>query len=239
MEEKPQVNNNSLEKDYEWRNEQENILKKWADRSLCFKIMHERSYKKYWCLNAWFNIPVIIIATITGSGTFAVSNNNNYMNTPIILVIIGCINICAGILTAIINYMNIGRKMESHKIAGVEWNKFCRKIIIELDKPRPQRINVTKFIIQINNEYDHLFENYPSIPDDIIKWFHISWGNPKFTNTQNEFTECIYDNCCFPCGCNIFSCFNNNLNNNNNKLCVCPICIESKTYINSVPYQMV
>jgi hypothetical protein len=40
-------------------------LKKWADKGQCYKAMHERSYKRYWCLNAWFNIPVIIISTIT------------------------------------------------------------------------------------------------------------------------------------------------------------------------------
>ena len=51
-----------------WRKEQEDILKKWADKALCYKTMHDKATKKYWCLNAWFNIPVIILSTLTGTG---------------------------------------------------------------------------------------------------------------------------------------------------------------------------
>ena len=50
-------------KKFKWKNEQEDILKNWADKALCYKAMHDRAYKKYWCLNAWFNIPVIILST--------------------------------------------------------------------------------------------------------------------------------------------------------------------------------
>ena len=47
-----------------WNDENELILKKWADKALCFKTMHDRATKKYWCLNAWFSIPVIILSLI-------------------------------------------------------------------------------------------------------------------------------------------------------------------------------
>jgi len=43
----------AIEKDYPWKEEQEKILKKWSDKALCFKMMHERAHKRYWCLNAW------------------------------------------------------------------------------------------------------------------------------------------------------------------------------------------
>ena len=29
----------TVEKDYSWKKEQEHILRKWADKSLCFKII--------------------------------------------------------------------------------------------------------------------------------------------------------------------------------------------------------
>ena len=45
-----------------WKSEQEDILKVWADKALCYKAMHDRSTKKFWCLNAWFNIPIIILS---------------------------------------------------------------------------------------------------------------------------------------------------------------------------------
>jgi hypothetical protein len=218
-----------------WTTKSEKMLKVWANKAECYKIMHEKANKKYYCLNIWFNIPSIIITTIIGSGSFAVSNDNN-SNKSNFLVIIGCMNIFATILTAIVNFMNFGKKMEAHKNAAIEWNKFCRKIIIELDKIRPHRINVNKFVLQLNNEYDHLFEYYPSIPNDIIKWFHLSFNNFKLNNIKYGFVECINENLCFPFGCNI-DLFSNKFINDQS--CLCPICMESKTYMNSLPYEMV
>ena len=54
-----------------WRIENEKILKSWCDKSICYQIMHDRAHKRYWCLNAWFAIPVIIISTITGTGNMS------------------------------------------------------------------------------------------------------------------------------------------------------------------------
>lgn len=93
--------NKSEEKDYSWRKEQELILKKWADKALCFKLMHERANKKYWCLNAWFNIPIIIISTITGTGNFA---SSSFGEGTKIIFIIGAFNIFGGILATIATY---------------------------------------------------------------------------------------------------------------------------------------
>ena len=54
-----------------WDVREENILKGWAEKAACYQLMHDRSHKRYWCLNAWFAIPIIIFSTITGTGNFA------------------------------------------------------------------------------------------------------------------------------------------------------------------------
>jgi hypothetical protein len=205
MEEKPQVNNNSLEKDYEWRNEQENILKKWADRSLCFKIMHERSYKKYWCLNAWYNIPVIIISTITGTGNFASGSfgpNNEY-----IIFILGAFNIFAGILATIATYTGVARKVEEHKFASVSWDKFARRLQIELAKTRANRVRAKEFVKSSAEEYDRLIEMSPILPNDIIRWFTNMINTGEMEEDIGNCATCCYECFCFPYGCSFCSCF--------------------------------
>jgi len=205
MEEKPQVNNNSLEKDYEWRNEQENILKKWADRSLCFKIMHERSYKKYWCLNAWYNIPVIIISTITGTGNFASGSfgpNNEY-----IIFILGAFNIFAGILATIATYTAVARKVEEHRFASVAWDKFARRLQIELAKTRANRVRAKEFVKSSAEEYDRLIEMSPILPNDIIRWFTNMINTGEMEEDIGNCATCCYECFCFPYGCSFCSCF--------------------------------
>jgi len=205
------------EKDYPWKKEQENMLKKWADKAICFKLMHDRSNKKYWCLNAWFNIPVIIISTITGTGNFASSSLGE--NTHQFIFIIGGLNIFAGILATIANYSGIAQKLEGHRFASISWDKFSRKIQMELSKLRHDRINAKDFMKQIAEEYDRLIEISPIIPNDIIRWFTNLINTGEFEEELNELLLCFNDFCCFPCGCKICKCFHicckNNKSNSN------------------------
>ncbi len=99
MPEESNTTNIIEEKDIPWKKEQEDILKKWADKSLCFKMMHERAHRRYWCMNAWFNIPVIILSTVTGAGNVATASFND--SAPYVPYLIGAVNIFSAILATI------------------------------------------------------------------------------------------------------------------------------------------
>jgi len=189
-------NTNSVieEKDYLWKEDQEDILKKWADKGTCFKMMHERAYKKYWCMNAWFNIPVIIISTITGTGNFASNNFGAY--AQMFTFIIGGFNIFAGMLATISTYIGAAQKLEGHRFSSIQWDKFTRKVQIELAKTRNDRIKAKIFIKQCAEEYDRLIEMSPILPNDIIKWF-----KDVIDNKDNDNDSFCYECVCFPCGC--------------------------------------
>jgi hypothetical protein len=188
----------TVEKDYSWKKEQEHILRKWADKSLCLKIMHERAYKKYWCLNAWFNIPVIIISTITGTGNFA---SASFGSSQYITFIIGGFNLFAGILATIATYTGVAQKLEAHRFSSVAWDKFSRKIQIELAKSRLDRVRVKDFIKQSAEEYDRLIEMSPILPNDIIRWFTNMIETGEFEEELGECSMFCFECFCFPCGC--------------------------------------
>ena len=193
-----------IEKDYAWKDEQEMILKKWADKALCFKIMHERAYKRFWCLNAWFNIPIIIISTITGTGNFA--SGNFITGSQYFIFALGALNLLGGVLATISTYMGVAQKLEAHRFASINWDKFSRKIQIELAKTRKDRVKARDFIRQSAEEYDRLIEMSPMLPNDIIRWFInlVENNNPE---TLNECGSCCYECFCFACGCNFcFKC---------------------------------
>jgi hypothetical protein len=193
-----------VEKDYSWKKEQEQILKKWADKSLCFKMMHERAYKKYWCLNAWFNIPVIIISTITGTGNFA--SGSFGPSSLYITFVIGGFNLFAGILATIATYTGVAQKLEAHRFSSVAWDKFSRKVQIELAKSRPDRIRAKDFIKQSAEEYDRLIEMSPILPNDIIRWFNNMIETGEFDEELGECSTCCFECFCFPCGCSFCKC---------------------------------
>ena len=194
-----------MEGDYAWKNEQESILKKWADKSLCFKMMHERSYKRYWCLNAWFNIPVIIISTITGTGNFASGSFGE--NSQYISFIIGTFNIFAGILATIATYTAVAQKLEAHRFSSISWDKFARRLQIELAKSRADRVKAKDFIKSSAEEYDRLIEMSPILPNDIIRWFTNMIETGEFEEELSECATCCYECFCFPFGCSFCYCF--------------------------------
>jgi hypothetical protein len=199
-------NNNGVagteEKDYNWKDDQEDILKKWADKATCFKMMHERAYKKYWCMNAWFNIPVIIISTITGAGNFASNNFGSY--STMVTFIIGGSNIFAGMLATISTYIGAAQKLEGHRFSSIQWDKFTRKVQIELAKTRDCRIKAKVFIKQCAEEYDRLIEMSPILPNDIITWF-----KDVIDNNDSDDSSFCYECVCFPCGCKQITCCSN------------------------------
>jgi len=207
------------EKDYPWKEEQEKILKKWSDKALCFKMMHERAHKRYWCLNAWFNIPIIIISTITGTGNFATGSLGN--NTLFFTFGIGAFNIFAGILATIATYTGVAQKLEAHRFASVSWDKFSRKLQLELAKSRKDRHKAKDFIKQSAEDYDRLIEISPIIPNDIIRWFSTMIKTGSFEEDIGECGTCCYECFCFPCGCNYCNCLS----------CSCCSCCSDKKII--------
>ena len=207
------------EKDYAWKDEQEQILKKWADKALCLKIMHERANRKYWCLNAWFNIPVIIISTLTGTGNFASQSLGG--NSTTFLFVLGALNISSGILATIASYTGVAQRLEAHRFSTINWDKFSRKIQIELAKSRVDRVKAKDFIKQIADEYDRLIEMSPMIPNDIIRWFSNMIETGEFEEKLGECDNCCFECVCFPCGCSyggILSCQSKKLDEFDNEI---------------------
>lgn len=204
--------NKSSKKKYEWKKEQEDILKVWADKALCYKTMHDRSAKKYWCLNAWFNIPIIIISTLTGTGNLA-QNSFKPEYASYLIVIIGIANIVSGILGTIAQYINVAGILEGHKFASVSWDKYAREISVELRKVRSDRQDPGPFIMRCQENFDRLIEISPNFSNDIIEWFNNLINTGEYIDDNHFFGICCYEWFCLPCGfrgCKNSKCCKNN-----------------------------
>ena len=47
-----------------WKEEEENLLRDWADKAQCYELLHAKSHAVYKTRHTWFVIPVIIISTV-------------------------------------------------------------------------------------------------------------------------------------------------------------------------------
>ena len=155
----------------EWKEYHENILVDWADKALCYRWLHSKSSSKYIKLRNFYTIPVIILSTLTGTANFALERvppiYQGYCQ-----IAIGSLNILAGIITTVSQFLKINELSEAHRVAGISWDKFYRNIRVELVKCPEDRINVSYLIKSCKDEYDRLMETSPNIDPNIITQFN-------------------------------------------------------------------
>lgn len=157
-------------KHIKWTKEHEDILIDWGDKAMCFRWLHSKSNEYFTFQNTIYTIPVIIMSTITGTANFAQNQFPSSIRSYIPMVI-GSINIFAGIISTIQQFLKITELNEAHRVSSIAWDKFYRKIRIELSKAPIERQNVTDFIKLCAEEYDRLIETSPIIKQQIVDNF--------------------------------------------------------------------
>ena len=157
-----------------WKEEEENLLKDWADKAQCYELLHSKSHAVYKTRHAYFVIPVIIISTLTGTANFA-QDKIEESRRNIFVMITGGFNIAAAIITTIGQFLKVSEMNEGHRVASYSWGKFYRHIKTELAKHPLDRINPTDMLSMAKEEYDRLLELSPMIPKKIINQFNMTF----------------------------------------------------------------
>ena len=165
----------------EWTQEHEEILIEWADKAMCYRWLHAKAHAHFSYLNTWYTIPVIILSTLTGTANFAQDRVPLEFQAYFVMMV-GSLNILAGIITTIQQFLKITQLNESHRVGSISWDKFYRNIKIELAKHPKERIDVKHMIKSSKEEFDRLMETSPSIPEKIISNFKISFDKTDMFN---------------------------------------------------------
>lgn len=167
----------STTKQVQWTRQHENILADWADKAACYRWLYTDANQIFSRYNTWFTIPVIIMSTLTGTANFA-QERVPLEYRPMFSMIVGCVNIAAGIITTIQQFLKISELNESHRVASISWDKLYRNIRVELAKHPDERIPVVNFIKIIKDEYDRLMETSPQVPQKSMALFQKKFVAP-------------------------------------------------------------
>ena len=162
-----------------WTDECEALLAEWSEKASCYRWLHGRCEKSYRTWYYCFSIPVIILSTLTGAANVGMDSFVPAESKSIASALVGGVNIFAGIVSTLQNFLKVAELMEGHRIAGVSWGKLQRNIAIELALDPSRRVLQGDFLKLARAEYDRLIEAGPIIDDGIIKQF-----NSKFKNYE-------------------------------------------------------
>lgn len=173
-----------------WDAQYEKVLIEWADKAQCYRWLHGRSFALYRIKAMWYTIPVIIMSTITGTANFAQERFPENIK-PIAVIAIGSVNLIAGIITTISQYLKVNELLESHRVANLSWDKFVRDVKMELAKdPRDhgdvpgQREPPITCMTKFKETFDRLMEVSPNIEDAVIAEFAFRFDEDKIRITK-------------------------------------------------------
>ena len=168
---KPEAQEEQSKRHVYWTEQHEKILAEWADKAMCYRWLHSRAENKYSFLSRLFTIPVIILSTLTGTANFAIERvPEKYQGA--VQIGIGTLNILAGVITTIQQFLKINELNESHRIAAISWGKFYRNIKTELLKNPTERYDVSYLVKTSKEEFDRLTETSPPIDSSVINKFY-------------------------------------------------------------------
>ena len=126
------------------------------------------------------------MSTLTGTANFA-QNRIPTEYVDIFTAVVGTINLLAGILTTIQQFLKISELNESHRVSSISWGKFSRNIKVELAKSPKERMTVMQMLKHSKEEFDRLIETSPTLSDKVIKLFLVTFsGGTIKTNELGE-----------------------------------------------------
>jgi hypothetical protein len=156
-----------------WTPEQEDLMANWSDIASCYRLLHDKTEKRYNKFNMAMTIPVIMLSTMTGTANFGMGSlfGNDTGSQRFANLAIGGVSLIAGLMTTLGNFLRFAQNMEAHRVAAVSWGKFQRQIAVELSLHPNERHDSMDFIKIQRNELDRLIEQSPPIPEKVISRF--------------------------------------------------------------------
>ena len=154
-----------------WNEQHESILRQWGEASGCYRYMHHRAFLMYKRLSMRFTLPVIVLSTLTGTANFAQEQFPESVR-GMVPSVIGGLNLIAGLIATIMQFLKINELMENHKAAALAYGLLSRNIRLTLALAREERSSDgLDFVNVCKSEYDRLIEQSPAVPTNILAQF--------------------------------------------------------------------
>jgi hypothetical protein len=161
-----------------WTSEQEELMANWSDIASCYRLLHDKSEKRFSRFNMAITVPVIMLSTMTGTANFGMGSIFPESFTKANLII-GSFSLIVTLISAISNFLRYAENSEAHKIASVQWAKFQRNITTEISLSPSERSPASEFINLSRKELDRLMEQSPVVDDNIIRRFNKKYPDKK------------------------------------------------------------
>ena len=127
-----------------WHSSIEQILQNLGNEAQIKAKLHRKAHRYYNRRNMKYQLPIIILSVISGSGNFVSAQFPDAQNY--IILGIGIVSMITSIISSVSQYLKLAPLSESHKIAYLSWEKFFINIAIQLRMKQNDRIEVKDYL---------------------------------------------------------------------------------------------
>jgi hypothetical protein len=167
-------------KNLTWDESIEKILSELGDEAQINAFLHKKAQAYYTTQNIKYQLPIIVLSALSGTGNFISSNFPEYAQS--IILGVGGISIFTSIISSVAQFLQVSQLSENHRISYLSWEKFHSTIKFQLNKRRISRDNIKDFIALIIPEYQRLKEMSADIPKHIAE--NVKNNKKKLGNMQ-------------------------------------------------------
>jgi len=159
-----------------WTRKLEQYFSSTGERANCMAWSHTQAGKIYAFKTTLIDLPVIVLSSVTGflsvgSGTLFAGSGSSASSA------LGAVSLFVAVLNTMGTYFSWAKRAEAHRIASIHFAKLYRFISVEMSLPREERTTPSEFLKYTKEQYDHLTEMSPALPEEVIKSFHAMFKN--------------------------------------------------------------
>ena len=150
-----------------WRSEHEVLLAELCEKCKVFSWFHRRTADMLRVRDNRYIYSIIILNTLTSMFSLIGSSYDEYIDTKLIALISGGVNLSTSLVTAIYKKINMGGTVDSHLFAVNMYTKLSHNISSQLAISAEEREPMPKYLKDKLSEYENLILESPIIPEHI------------------------------------------------------------------------
>ncbi len=150
-----------------WRREHEDLLAELCEKCKVFAWFHRRTADMLRVRDNRYIYSIIILNTLTSMFSLIGSSYDEYIDTKLIALISGGVNLSTSLVTAIYKKINMGGTVDSHLFAVNMYTKLSHNISSQLAISPEEREPMPKYLKDKLSEYENLILESPIIPEHI------------------------------------------------------------------------
>ena len=144
-----------------WDQSIERLCARYCDESQVREALHRKQYFFYKKLLTWFQLPIIVLSACSASVQFLSKSFPEHEGT--IVTGTATLSICVSIISSIMTYLGLGENKSKNETAEISWQAFYNMISHQLSLKREHREDPEKFLSEVKQQYERLFELSPMV----------------------------------------------------------------------------